>query len=163
MRHLSSSVLSVACWTPTRSIRWLWCSVHRKPSRTRNQPPATLEMKDVKRTVALCSCRDRVQRPLNRCFKWEWFDNNDWIVITSCRHWLLHDTTLDTGSIHADVRSVSRLLSAKNTCLQLRGAGVTENEKEHGHPVLLFGPVGFGQSLLKHFEIFNPSPVSGTL
>lgn len=54
------------------------------------------------------------------------------------------------------------LLLAKYPCLQLRNTG-TKEEKEKGSPVLHFGSVAVGQSLQKHFDIFNPSPVSNTL
>nr|XP_043871592.1 cilia- and flagella-associated protein 65 isoform X2 [Solea senegalensis] len=50
---------------------------------------------------------------------------------------------------------------AKNPCLQLRNP-VTGKEKEHWDPVLLFGSVGVGQSLQKHFDISNPSPVTAS-
>lgn len=51
------------------------------------------------------------------------------------------------------------LLVAKYPCLQLRNPG-TKDEKEKGKPVLHFGSVAIGQSLQKHFDIFNLSPVS---
>lgn len=52
-------------------------------------------------------------------------------------------------------------LTAKYPCLQLRSKS-SKNEKEQGGPVLHFGSVAVGQSLQKYFDIFNPSPVSGT-
>ncbi|XP_041857030.1 cilia- and flagella-associated protein 65 isoform X2 [Melanotaenia boesemani] len=48
---------------------------------------------------------------------------------------------------------------AKYPYLQLRNSSGKE-EEDHGDPVLHFGSVGVGQSLCKHFEIFNPSPVN---
>ncbi|KAM9346883.1 cilia- and flagella-associated protein 65 [Symphorus nematophorus] len=47
---------------------------------------------------------------------------------------------------------------AKYPSLQLRNPR-TKDEKEQCGPVLHFGSVAVGQSLQKHFEIFNPSPV----
>lgn len=52
-------------------------------------------------------------------------------------------------------------LSAKYPCLQLRNP-VTKDKKEQCGPELHFGSVAVGQSLQKHFDIFNPSPVSST-
>ncbi|XP_029315132.1 LOW QUALITY PROTEIN: cilia- and flagella-associated protein 65 [Cottoperca gobio] len=48
---------------------------------------------------------------------------------------------------------------AKYACVQLRKPG-SKDEKEQGRPELHFGSVAVGQSLQKHFEIFNPSPVT---
>nr|XP_019945243.1 PREDICTED: cilia- and flagella-associated protein 65 [Paralichthys olivaceus] len=48
---------------------------------------------------------------------------------------------------------------AKHPCLQLRNPAAKE-EKEQGGPVLHFGSVAVGQNLQKHFDIFNPSPVT---
>ncbi|GAA6231328.1 coiled-coil domain-containing protein 108 [Lates japonicus] len=50
---------------------------------------------------------------------------------------------------------------AKYPCLQLRDQA-TKEEKEQGGPVLHFGSVAVGQSLQKHFDIFNPSPVTAS-
>ncbi|XP_056292370.1 cilia- and flagella-associated protein 65 [Pseudoliparis swirei] len=50
---------------------------------------------------------------------------------------------------------------AKYPCLQLRNPGTTD-EKEQCGPELHFGSVAVGQSLKKHFDIFNPSPVTGS-
>lgn len=54
---------------------------------------------------------------------------------------------------------VCPLLLAKYPCLQLRNPA-TKEEKEQGVPELRFGSVAVGQSLQRHFDIFNPSPVS---
>lgn len=51
--------------------------------------------------------------------------------------------------------------SAKYPCLQLRNP-CTKVEKEQCDPLLHFGSVAVGQSLQKHFDIFNPCPVSST-
>ncbi|XP_040004712.1 cilia- and flagella-associated protein 65 isoform X2 [Xiphias gladius] len=50
---------------------------------------------------------------------------------------------------------------AKYPCLQLRNPA-TKEEKEQGGPELHFGSVAVGQSLQKHFDIFNPSPVTAS-
>ncbi|XP_051260176.1 cilia- and flagella-associated protein 65 isoform X3 [Dicentrarchus labrax] len=50
---------------------------------------------------------------------------------------------------------------AKYPCLQLRNPS-TKDEKEQCSPVLHFGSVAVGQSLQKHFDIFNPSPVTAS-
>lgn len=49
--------------------------------------------------------------------------------------------------------------AAKYPCLQLRDPGTKDEREQHG-PALHFGSVAVGQSLQKHFDIFNPSPVS---
>uniref|UniRef100_UPI0009B41025 cilia- and flagella-associated protein 65 n=1 Tax=Monopterus albus TaxID=43700 RepID=UPI0009B41025 len=48
---------------------------------------------------------------------------------------------------------------AKYPYLQLRNPGTSE-QREQGCPALHFGSVSVGRSLQKHFDIFNPSPVS---
>ncbi|XP_036966082.1 cilia- and flagella-associated protein 65 isoform X1 [Acanthopagrus latus] len=48
---------------------------------------------------------------------------------------------------------------AKYPFLQLRNPAA-KDEKQQSGPVLQFGSVAVGQSLQKHFEIFNPSPVT---
>ncbi|KAK2839571.1 hypothetical protein Q5P01_013311 [Channa striata] len=50
---------------------------------------------------------------------------------------------------------------AKYPYLQLRIAG-TKEVKQQGTPVLDFGSVAIGQNVQKHFEIFNPSPVTAS-
>ncbi|XP_035460487.2 cilia- and flagella-associated protein 65 isoform X2 [Scophthalmus maximus] len=50
---------------------------------------------------------------------------------------------------------------AKYPCLQLRNPA-TKEEKEQGVPELRFGSVAVGQSLQRHFDIFNPSPVAAS-
>ncbi|XP_040912258.1 cilia- and flagella-associated protein 65 [Toxotes jaculatrix] len=50
---------------------------------------------------------------------------------------------------------------AKYPCLQLRNPATMEQE-EQGHPMLCFGSVAVGQNLQKHFNIFNPSPVTAS-
>uniref|UniRef100_UPI0037E8BD37 cilia- and flagella-associated protein 65 n=1 Tax=Semicossyphus pulcher TaxID=241346 RepID=UPI0037E8BD37 len=50
---------------------------------------------------------------------------------------------------------------AKYPCLQLRTLG-TNDKKGLCGPELHFGSVAVGQSLQKHFEIFNPSPVTAS-
>ncbi|XP_037646659.1 cilia- and flagella-associated protein 65 isoform X1 [Sebastes umbrosus] len=50
---------------------------------------------------------------------------------------------------------------AKYPCLQLRNPG-TKDEKAQSDPELHFGSVAVGQSLQKHFDIFNPSPVTAS-
>ncbi|XP_070832675.1 LOW QUALITY PROTEIN: cilia- and flagella-associated protein 65 [Chaetodon trifascialis] len=50
---------------------------------------------------------------------------------------------------------------AKYPCLQLRNPGTRDEKEQHG-PVLHFGSVAVGQSLQKHFDIFNPSPVTAS-
>ncbi|KAI3356474.1 hypothetical protein L3Q82_017688, partial [Scortum barcoo] len=50
---------------------------------------------------------------------------------------------------------------AKYPCLQVRVSG-NEDKKEQSGPALHFGSVAVGQSLQKHFEIFNPSPVTAS-
>ncbi|XP_068428766.1 cilia- and flagella-associated protein 65 isoform X2 [Clinocottus analis] len=49
---------------------------------------------------------------------------------------------------------------AKYPCLQLRSPSA-KDEKEHCGSELHFGSVAVGQSLQKHFDIVNPSPVTG--
>ncbi|XP_026150303.1 cilia- and flagella-associated protein 65 isoform X2 [Mastacembelus armatus] len=50
---------------------------------------------------------------------------------------------------------------AKYPCLQIRNPVTTELKEQEG-PVLHFGSVAVGQSLQKHFEIFNPSSVTAS-
>ncbi|KAE8299504.1 Cilia- and flagella-associated protein 65 [Larimichthys crocea] len=50
---------------------------------------------------------------------------------------------------------------AKYPCLQLRNP-CTKVEKEQCDPLLHFGSVAVGQSLQKHFDIFNPCPVTAS-
>ncbi|XP_042350684.1 cilia- and flagella-associated protein 65 isoform X3 [Plectropomus leopardus] len=50
---------------------------------------------------------------------------------------------------------------AKYPCLQLKNPGIVD-EKEKCCPVLNFGSVAVGQSLQKHFDVFNPSPVTAS-
>ncbi|XP_031714488.1 cilia- and flagella-associated protein 65 isoform X2 [Anarrhichthys ocellatus] len=50
---------------------------------------------------------------------------------------------------------------AKYPCLQLRNPD-TKDDKEQCGPELHFGSVAIGQSLQKHFDIFNPSPVTAS-
>ncbi|XP_035030976.2 cilia- and flagella-associated protein 65 [Hippoglossus stenolepis] len=50
---------------------------------------------------------------------------------------------------------------AKYPYLQLRNPAAKE-EKEQGAPVVHFGSVAIGQSLQKHFDIFNPSAVTSS-
>ncbi|XP_041807029.1 cilia- and flagella-associated protein 65 [Chelmon rostratus] len=50
---------------------------------------------------------------------------------------------------------------AKYPCLQLRNPGTKDGKEQRG-PVLHFGSVAVGQSLQKHFDIFNPSPVTAS-
>ncbi|XP_068557648.1 cilia- and flagella-associated protein 65 [Cebidichthys violaceus] len=50
---------------------------------------------------------------------------------------------------------------AKYPCLQLRHPG-TKDDKEQCAPELHFGSVAIAQSLQKHFDIFNPSPVTAS-
>ncbi|KAM9364881.1 cilia- and flagella-associated protein 65 [Pholidichthys leucotaenia] len=47
---------------------------------------------------------------------------------------------------------------AKHPYLQLRSPSGS-SEEQHGASVVQFGPVAVGQSLQKHFDIFNPTPV----
>ncbi|KAK9537382.1 hypothetical protein VZT92_005007 [Zoarces viviparus] len=51
--------------------------------------------------------------------------------------------------------------TAKYPCLQLRNPD-TKDDKEQCGPELHFGSVAIGQSLQKHFDIFNPSPVTAS-
>ncbi|XP_035860503.1 cilia- and flagella-associated protein 65 isoform X3 [Sander lucioperca] len=50
---------------------------------------------------------------------------------------------------------------AKYPCLQLRNSGTKDEKKQCGKE-LHFGSVAVGQSLQKHFYIFNPSPVTAS-
>nr|XP_046260401.1 cilia- and flagella-associated protein 65 isoform X2 [Scatophagus argus] len=50
---------------------------------------------------------------------------------------------------------------AKYPCLQLRSPGAKDKKQDCG-PVLHFGSVVVGQNLQKHFDIFNPSPVTAS-
>lgn len=83
----------------------------------------------------------------------------------------LYDKAL-AGNIHLSYREmrggqkpifplVSPRLSiaAKYPCLQLRSPD-TQDLEQQCDPVLRFGSVAVGQTLQKHFDIINPSPVS---